>query len=278
MDPRTVAVVEVVGRGVIPPLLVVRGEALLAGLAVQAGGGVDAFGQYPVQAVGNHGGAVPIGGVDEPRRAVRRPTVGDGLVEQRDRGVDQLVTLGRAQRVGQVDEQPRPLQGVAHRGAVGLELVSRLIGVVLGHRRPGLVEVLGDPPPVRRRLAHHEAAHRMCPRQPVAVTRQAGNGQHRLHGVHVGVQPAVGVGHGEVGAPGVDAQAGGAVPEPVEEHGGGVVQQRTCPGDAGLGAGGPGQQDEGMGIARLVGLWSVGSDRGEPPAVLGVAQRAGEAA
>ena len=114
-------------RGV--PILVL----LLVGHGGQHGGGVHGFGERPVHAVGDHGAAVPVGGVSQAHGAVGVPGVLERASEQVFGGVDQrgLLLVGAAAAGGELGDQAGPFDAVAGRGAVRLELVVGLAAVEL---------------------------------------------------------------------------------------------------------------------------------------------------
>ena len=113
------------------------------------------------------------------------------------------------------------------------------------------------------------------PLVPAGIARRVAGREHRLDRVHGGVEPAVGRLGGPRAVPLVDHQTGRPVPEvlleDVERLGEEVVGAR----EAGHDRRRAGEHDEGVVVARLRGpdRGAGGVDRGEPPTVLGVAQR-----
>ena len=156
---------------------------------------------------------MPVGGPAARRRGLDER---DGVVEQPAR----RVVEGRPQ----VQGQPRPLELVPDRDAVGAERVRRLVAVVLGQRLPVRGEVLGEPPvPLPRPAVHHplHGAQRLPaePRGPrVAVPQGVGGGHRRLHAVHVGVHAAIGGKRLPVAGEFIAEKPDGVVPEPVLKH------------------------------------------------------------
>ena len=123
-----------------------------------------------------------------------------------------------AERRLDVQQEPRPLQAVADRGAVRLEGVVGPVGVEPEVGHPGVVVVLGDAPLVGARDVGDEAADAIGTHEPRPLARHRRRCEHRLDGVHVRVDAAVRLDGGEGGVPLVDAAPVGVGPEPVEEH------------------------------------------------------------
>ena len=152
--------------------------------------------------------------------------------------------------------------------------MGRLVGVVLQQGRPGLVEVLGDAPVVRRReVTDHPLQD---PGGTVAeglVVEDVGGGEQRLDRVHVGVDPAVGVEHGPPAVPLLHDHPGVVVPEALQEHLEREAEQLAgaLP-PRGRGAGGR-EHHEGVLVGGLVGGGRpVARDVGVPAAVHLVAE------
>ena len=190
----------------------------------QRGGRVHAFGERPVHAVMHDRLALPIGRVDDARGAVGVPRVFDRAVEQMLGGVEVLAPVAvqhtalAVHRKRVLRDQARPLNAMARRSAVRLELVVRLVRVELEQRLPVGVEMLGDAPVVLLGPREHMADNPAGALTPAVVAGHVGHGEAGLDRVHVRVEAAVGVELGELGVPCVDAQADLVIPEARQVH------------------------------------------------------------
>ncbi len=147
--------------------------------------------------------------------------------------------------------------------------MRRLVGVVLEQRGPLGVEVLGDPPVVRRSEVVDHA--RGDPQRTLAqggVIEHVGGRQQRLDGVHVGVDAAVGIERRPRLVPLLDDHPERLVPEVVEQHGEGLGEQPVRPGTLGRGGAGRGEYDERVLVGGLVGGGRPVLRQPRPPAAV----------
>ena len=118
---------------------------------IQARGSVDRFSQRPVHAVMDHRLSVPVSRVHDAGSAVRVPAVGNRAVKEILRGAYIFCRLLLVIPIGgerPLSDQSGPLDAVAGRRAVRLELVVGLILIAFKIRNPVAAVVLGDPPVV----------------------------------------------------------------------------------------------------------------------------------
>ena len=149
-------------------------------------------------------------------------------------------------------------RAMADRRAEGPERVGGLVGVVLEQRRPLAVEVLGQPPVVRRReVVDHARGDPNARSRSEGVVEYVGRRQQRLDAVHVGVHPAVGVERRPRPVPLLDQHPVVVVPEAGEQHVQRRVEQLVATGSPGRRGTGRGQHHE-----RVL----VGGLRGRRPA------------
>ena len=222
----------------------------------------------------HHGGAVPVGGVDEAIGTVRSPAVGDGLVVQGDGRLNEALRRVGPERLVHLDEQPRPLHPVADGGAVGAEGIGGLVAVVVEQRFPPRGQVFGNPPVVVSCQPDHPLGNPAGAPVPGAVPRRVPGGEERLDGVHVGVDPAVVVQGDPRAVPLLHNRAGGLVPEVLLHDRQGHLQQP-------LGARYPGHQgaccreeNEGVRVGGFDALGTaIGLDGCKPAAEVLVVER-----
>ncbi len=272
MPPGTVGRVDEPGVDLGPPSVLERGVLLPGGGAVQGGRGLHGLGHHPVEALGDDGPAVPARRVGDPRRrGVHR--IGHRAVEERLRRAGEPGLRGPR---GQLQEQPRPLQGVPRRGAVRAERVVGTLGVVLGEGAPVVVVVLREPPPVPAGVPVDQPLRDpQGSSQPDLVAGGVRGGEIGLDGVHVAVGAAVAVEDGPGPVPLLDAGAHGLVPEPALVHVQRIGQQPGCPVHPGAGRRRGGQDHEGVLVAgfRAAARAAVRGDLGVPAPVLPVAEQ-----
>ena len=139
----------------------------------------------------DHRLGVPIDGVDE---ALAVPSLAHGAVEEHPRLALEAEAEG----------EPRPLEAVPGRDAVGPEAMLAVVGVVVRERAPVGVVVLDDVRAADEALGHPPGA--LDPQGILA-------GHHRLDPVHVGVGAAVGLGLGPVARADVEQRAELLLPE-----------------------------------------------------------------
>ena len=149
----------------------------------------DRLAQHPAQVVADDRPPVPVDRVDEARAV---PALGERAVEQHPR----LALEAEAER------QPRPLEPVARRHAVGPEAMRAVVVVVVRQRPPAGVVVLDH--------AHAADEPLRDPRRPLAIARR----DQRLDAVHVRVRATVRLDPRPVAAALVRQRAGGLLPEP----------------------------------------------------------------
>src|SRR3954452_10516111 len=116
MAPRAALGIAEVGVDVLPPGAVPLGVRRIAGRLVEGGGGGGGLGGDPVHPLAYDGAAGPVDGVDESVRAVDRPTLPDGGVEEGDGIVEHPGRGRRAERGTEVQGEPGPLEPVADGG------------------------------------------------------------------------------------------------------------------------------------------------------------------
>ena len=158
-------------------------------------------------------------------------------------------------------------------GAVGAELVVGPVAVVTEPGLPMGGEVLGDAPAVRLgELERDPAGDCGGSLAERVVVEDVGGGEKGLDGVHVPVDPAVGVEAGEFAVPGVDEHRSLVVPEPCEPGLERLLEEVAGAGQTRDHGGGGGEHDEGVGVVRLErrGL-AGGVEAVEPSAVAVVA-------
>ena len=92
----------------------------------------------------------------------------------------------------EVQQQPRPLETVARRGAVGAETVGRVVVVVVAQRLPVAVEMLDHQVIVGGGVTvNHALDDALGAAQPAVVIGDIGQGEEGFGGVHVAVGAAV---------------------------------------------------------------------------------------
>ena len=234
---------------------------MISGHTEQDRRGVDGLCQCPVHAVVHHRSSFPIGGVDDARRAVRVPRVSDRAAEQllcpaeerrrlfRDPGLPFLPEGGE----GPLGDEPRPLDAVARRRAVGLELVVLLIRIAVEIRLPVLREVFRNSPAVRGRPSENAGDDLAGADAVFFVLQRIRHRQECFYRMHVCVEAAVVIAVPELRVPGVAGQVFFFVPEIAVEVREGVLQQFFRPGTARKIRGTSRQDHEGVGIALLCG-------------------------
>lgn len=131
-----------------------------------------------------------------------------------------------------VEGQPRPLQDVADRHAEGAELIGGTVAVVVGQHLPLGVEVLRQAPVrVAGELVDDPTQDPQRAVDVALIAEHLPRGEHRLDGVHVGVDAAVVLTPGPGAVVLLAGHARVLVPEVSVEHVEGLGQQGRPRGD-----------------------------------------------
>ena len=226
----------------------------------------------------HHRLSFPVRGVHNARRAVHIPGILYRPVEQIFRDFDVpggLPGIIPVSGKGPLGDQPCPLNAMAGRRSIRLELVVRLILIALQIRRPVFGEMLGDSPAVVSGPARHMVDDASCTHPVFLIPGDVRSRQEGFHRMHVGVQASVIIQHGKLRIPGVAGKPFLLVPETEIIQLQRVLQKLLCARPSRQNRRGCRQNHKRMGIALLV--WqnaAVRSQTGIPAAVLFIMQLA----
>ena len=226
----------------------------------------------------HHRLSFPVRGVHNARRAVHIPGILYRPVEQIFRDFDVpggFLGIIPVSGKGPLGDQPCPLNAVAGRGSIGLELVVRLILVALQIRRPVFGEMLRDSPAVVSGPACYMVDDTSCPHPVFLVPGDIRGCQEGFHRMHVGIQASIVIQHGKLRIPGIAGKTFLLVPETKIIQLQRIFQKLLCPRPSRQNRRGCGQNHKRMGIALFV--WqntAVRSQTGIPAAVLFIMQLA----
>ncbi|MNS45143.1 hypothetical protein D3C72_776030 [compost metagenome] len=174
----------------------------------------------------------------------------------------------------QMQQQPRPLQGMPGRGAIRPEVVCRVRLVVVRQWLPEGVEMLDDPVAVGGGMGMDDAlGNTQGALEPQAVAGDVCQGQKGLGRVHVAVGATVLLGQLPGAGEGFPQGTLLFAPEMRFEHLHRACQQGWCTASTCHHRRAGGQGDKGMQVSRLAAV-VMATGVGEPAAVGGILQRA----
>ncbi len=239
---------------------------------------VDGFRQRPVHPVMNHRLAVPIRRIGNAAGSVRIPGIQHRTVEQVLRRVQCDRIRSAPYRHRPLRDESGPFDAVSRCCAIGLEGIVRPVRIARKVRLPGAGVVLRNPPVIA--LCPCDDM-RDDPSGSLPIALLSGRIRHRqkgLHGMHIGIDPAVRIQLLEIHVPGVDGESLVVFPEIPVIHGLRMLQQLLCSRPPGQHRAAGCQNDKGVRIALLRSVGDTVCMHARVPAVmLPVLQLTGQA-
>ena len=180
--------------------------ALIAGHMVQYGRCIDCFSKCPVHTVVYDRLSIPVCCIDNARCTVGIPSVRHSTVIQVLRNRQVFFCRLRIIRIGRkrpLCDQPRPLDAVSRRCAIWLKRVVRLVLVAVQLGCPFLCKVFRNPPLVGFCPAFYMIDDPSGSHTVLLLFRHICRCEKCLYRMHVCIQSAIIIKHGELCIPGI---------------------------------------------------------------------------